>query len=219
MRSFNKTGWFQYVRGPENGGHVKDLIAPVYNIRGFDEHRSALNISLPDYMELSLANIGIMPFIEEKGTANGCFFSVNSLKKVEEFVDDFDSMNSQLAANLSYTLCIARIAHYVKCVIRDKIGSVTSTEIIQDKLTSWLNKYVTTIFEPTPLEMSRYPFRAADIKVSQIPGKAGWYKCNITVLPHIQFEGMDTTLKIDTRLDPGLFGAGGGDDEEGDGEE
>ncbi|WP_440993840.1 type VI secretion system contractile sheath large subunit [Cysteiniphilum litorale] len=205
MRSFAESGWFQYIRGPENGGYIKELIAPVYNIRGFDEQRSALNISLPDYMELSLANIGVIPIIEEKGTANACFFSVNSIKRVEEFVDDFDSMNSQLIANLSYTLCISRIAHYIKCVIRDKIGSVTSTEIIQEQLSKWLGRYVTTVFQPTALEMAKYPFRAADIQVTQIPGKAGWYKCNITVLPHIQFEGMDTTLKIDTRLDPGLF--------------
>ncbi|MBK2125036.1 type VI secretion system contractile sheath large subunit [Fangia hongkongensis] len=207
MRSYGKTGWFQYIRGPENGGYVKDLIAPVYNIRGFDEQRSALNISLPDYMELSLANIGIMPVIEEKGTPNCCFFSVNSIKKVEEFVDNFDSMNSQLVANMSYTLCISRISHYIKCVIRDKIGSITSTEIIQQQLSDWLSRYVTTVYQPTAIEMAKYPFRAAEIKVTNIPGKAGWYKCSITVLPHIQFEGMDTTLKIDTRLDPGLFAA------------
>ncbi|WP_235826855.1 type VI secretion system contractile sheath large subunit [Facilibium subflavum] len=148
IRSYGKTGWFQYIRGPENGGYVKDLIAPVYNIRGFDEQRSALNISLPDYMELSLANVGIIPAVEEKGTPNCCFFSVNSIKKVEEFVDDFDSMNSQLVANMSYTLCVSRIAHYVKCVIRDKVGSITSTESIQQQLSDWINQYVTTVTAP-----------------------------------------------------------------------
>ena len=215
MRSYEKTGWFQYIRGPENGGYVQDLIAPVYNIRGFDEKRSPLDITLPDYMELSLANIGVIPIIEEKGTSNACFFSVNSIKKVEEFVDDFDSMNSQLVANMSYTMCISRIAHYVKCVVRDKIGSITSPEIIQQQLSDWLNRYVTTVYKPTALEMSKYPFRAAEINVSNIPGKAGWYKCDISILPHLQFEGMDTTLKIETRLDPGLFETGENAEESG----
>ncbi|MCL9781020.1 type VI secretion system contractile sheath large subunit [Vibrio sp. S4M6] len=207
MRSFGKTGWFQYLRGPENGGYVENLIRPVYNVRGFDEYRSALNISFPDFMELSLSNIGLIPAIEEKGTSNCCFFSVNSVKKVEEFVDNFDSMNSQLVANLSYTLCVSRISHYVKSVIRDKIGGFSTTESIRDLLNNWINRYVTTITQPTSLEMAKYPFRAAEIEVTQIPGKAGWYKCSISVLPHIQFEGMDTTLKVDTRLDPGLFAA------------
>lgn len=207
MRSYAKSGWFQYIRGPENGGHIKDLIAPVYNIRGYDERRSPLDIALPDYMELSLANIGIVPVIEEKGTANCCFFSVNSIKKAHEFVDNLDSINSQLVTNMSYTLCISRISHYIKCCIRDKLGSVTSPEIIKEHIRSWLFQYVTTIFKPTPLDMARFPFRAAEINVDNIPGRAGWYRCNISVLPHIQFEGMDTTLKIDTRLDPGLFGS------------
>ncbi|WP_407920622.1 hypothetical protein [Facilibium subflavum] len=72
-----------------------------------------------------------------------------------------------------------------------------------------MERLLTTVLQPTSVEMAKYPFRAAEVKVANIPGKAGWYKCNITVLPHIQFEGMDTTLKIDTRLDPGLFAASG----------
>ncbi|MDE4974282.1 type VI secretion system contractile sheath large subunit, partial [Francisella tularensis subsp. holarctica] len=74
------------------------------------------------YMELSLANIGLIPCVSEKGTSNACFFSVNSAKKVEELVDGFDSANSRLIAHLSYTMCISRISHYIKCEIRDKIG-------------------------------------------------------------------------------------------------
>ncbi len=218
MRSYDKTGWFQYIRGPENGGYVKDLIAPVYNIRGFDERRSALNISFPDYMELSLANVGMIPIIEEKGTANCCFFSVNSIKKVHEFVDDFDSINSQLVANLSYTFCIARIAHYIKCTIRDKIGSVVDAGRIKMLISDWIRRYVTSVYKPTPIELAKYPFRKAEVEVSPIPGKAGWFKCSVTVLPHIQFEGMDTTLKIDARLDPGLFGGEEGEEGEEGGE-
>lgn len=207
MRSYEKTGWMQYIRGPENGGYIENLLAPIYNMRGFDEQKSALNVSLADYMELSLANIGVIPIIEEKGTNNACFFSVQSIKSSEDFIDEMDAINSQLVTNLSYTLCVSRIAHYIKCVIREKIGSIVDKETIFNLLNDWISNYVTTAFQPTPLEMAKYPFRAANIEVNPIPGKAGWYKTQITVLPHIQFEGMDTTLKIDARLDPGLFGA------------
>ena len=207
MRSYDKTGWMAYIRGPENGGYVDNLLAPIYNMRGYDEQRSALNVSFADYMELSLANVGVIPLIEEKSTRNACFFSVQSIKKVEEFADDMDSINSQLVANLSYTFSISRIAHYIKCVIREKIGSVVDKDVIHKIISDWINRYVTVAFKPTPLEMARYPFRAAEVVVSPMAGKAGWYKTTVTLLPHVQFEGMDTTLKVDARLDPGLFAA------------
>ncbi|MEY8872626.1 type VI secretion system contractile sheath large subunit [Francisella philomiragia] len=207
MRSYHKTGWLQYIRGPENGGYVENLLAPIYNINGYDEQHSALDVNFSDYMELSLSNIGLIPMVEEKSTNNACFFSVQSIKKVNDFVDDMDSINSQLVSNLSYTLSISRIAHYIKCVIREKIGSVVDKDVIYRIINNWISQYVTTAFKPTPIEMARFPFRMAQIEVNPIPGKAGWYKTVVTLLPHIQFEGMDTTLKVDARLDPGLFGS------------
>lgn len=206
LRSYDKTRWFQYIRGVESGGHVRNLVSCVYDNKGVLETKPPLNILLADYMELSLANIGLIPFVSEKGTNNACFFSVNSSKKVEDFVDDFDSANSRLIANLSYTMCISRISHFIKCVIRDKIGSVVGSEQIQTIISDWISEYVTTVHQPTPLEMARYPFRNVDIQVKPLPGKPGWYSCKINVIPHIQFEGMDTAMTIDTRLEPALFG-------------
>ena len=205
MRSYDKTGWMQYIRGPENGGYVENLLTPVYNIRGYDEKLPCLDIKFADYMELSLANVGLIPLIEEKNTSNACFFSTQSIKKVSEFADDMDSINSQLVSNISYTLCISRIAHYIKCVVRDKIGSVVNKDIIYQLINTWISNYVTVSHKPTAIEMARFPFRAAEVTVQPIPGKAGWFKTSVTLLPHIQFEGMDTTLKVDARLDPSLF--------------
>ncbi|AIT09603.1 intracellular growth locus iglB [Candidatus Francisella endociliophora] len=207
MRSYDKTRWFQYIRGVESGGHVSNLVSCVYDNRGVLETKPPLNVLFADYMELSLANVGFIPFVGEKGTSSACFFSVNSAKKVDEFVDDFDSANSRLIANLSYTLCISRISHFIKCVIRDKIGSVVGTEQIHGIISDWISEYVTTVYQPTPLEMARYPFRNVNIDVKTIPGKPGWFSCKINVIPHIQFEGMDTTMTIDTRLEPALFGS------------
>lgn len=207
MRAYDKTRWFQYIRGVESGGHVANLTSCVYDSEGIKETKSPLNVLLADYMELSLANIGFIPFVSEKGTNNACFFSVNSTKKVEDFVDNFDSANSQLIANLSYTMCISRISHFIKCVIRDKIGSVVEADAIKGIISDWISNFVTTVAQPTPLEMSRYPFRKVEIAVKGIPGKPGWFECKIQVLPHIQFEGMSTTMSIETRLEPKLFSA------------
>lgn len=205
MKAYNETGWFQYLRGVENGGHVRNLTSCVYDNNGIKEKKPPLNVLLPDYMELSLANIGLIPFVAEKGTNNACFFSVNSTKKVEDFADNLDAANSRLVANLSYTMSISRIAHYIKTVIRDKIGSIADANIIKSNIEGWLSKFTTTIINPNQLTMAAYPFRQSKVEVKPIPGKPGWFSCDVEILPHIQFEGMDTTMKINSKLEPELF--------------
>lgn len=206
IRSHEKTSWFQHIRGVENGGLVEDLISPRYNIKGYEESFPAIDINIPDYMELSLSKIGITPIVLHKQENKACFFSCNSLKKVEEYIDPLDSINSQFAANMSYTLCVSKIAHYVKHIIRDKIGSVADPVIIQGIIERWLSKFITTIYGPSQLEISRFPFRSAAVEVVPIKGMAGWYHTSINIMPHIQFEGMSVTMKVDARLEPALFG-------------
>jgi len=206
IRSHEKTSWFQHIRGVENGGIVEDLISPRYNIKGYEESFPAVNINIPDYMELSLSKIGITPLVLHKQDNKACFFSCNSLRKVEEYIDPLDSINSQFAANMSYTLCVSKIAHYVKHIIRDKIGSVADATTIQGIIERWLSKFITTIYGPSQLEIARFPFRSASVEVEPIKGKAGWYHTSINIMPHIQFEGMSVTMKVDARLEPSLFG-------------
>ena len=85
-------------------------------------------------------------------------------------------------------------------MVRDDIGSETDENIMGDKLNGWINKYVTTIPNPNTLTATYYPFKAANIDVNKTSGMAGWYNCNIEILPHVKFEGMDVTLKLETRL-------------------
>jgi type VI secretion system protein ImpC len=205
IRSYGETGWLSYVRGPSNGGLIRSLVAPYVEQDGMMEQRPPLDITLPDSMELSLSKVGILPLIHEKGTSNACFFSSGSIKKVEVYTDYLASANSAMVANLSYTMCISRIAQYIKCVLRDRIGSVVSKEDICAQINSWINQYVTTVTQPSPVEMCKYPFRMAEVSIANIPGRVGWYKCSISILPHIQFEGMETIMKIDANLEPALF--------------
>jgi len=141
-----------------------------------------------------------MPLIYRKGTADACFFSCQSLKKSKKFKDSKDSENSQLVTNLSYTMSITRIAHYVKCIMRDNIGSSADAAYISTTLNNWMFQYVTTIVNPDDLTLRYYPFKAAFVEVTEQPGMIGWYNCTISVLPHIQFEGMDVELRLDARL-------------------
>lgn len=199
-RSFATSGWCQYLRGPKGGGLVSGLPVHTFNVRGEDEIKLPVEIAIPDYRELEFANSGFMPVIYRKGTADACFFSCQSIKKSKKFKDPKDSQNAQLVCNLSYTLSITRIAHYVKCVMRDNIGSSADANYIQTQLSNWISKYITTVVNPDDLTLRYYPFKAASVEVVEQEGMIGWYSCSVGVLPHIQFEGMDVELKLDARL-------------------
>ncbi len=200
VKSFVQSGWCQYLRGPKGGGLVTGLPVHTFNLRGEDEIKLPVEMSIPDYRELEFANAGFIPLVYRKGTADACFFSVQSIKKPKKFKDPKDSENSQLVTNLSYTLSVTRIAHYVKCIMRDNIGSSADASYIKDQLTNWIFKYVTTVTNPDDLTLRFYPFKKAAVEVAEREGMIGWYDCSIAILPHIQFEGMDVELRLDARL-------------------
>ncbi len=200
VRSFAQTGWCQYLRGPKGGGLVTGLPVHVFNVRGEEEMKIPVEMAIPDYRELEFANCGFIPFIYRKGTADACFFSCQSLKKPKKFKDPKDSENSQLVTNLSYTFSITRIAHYIKSIMRDNIGSSADAQYIKNTLNNWIFKHVTNVVSPDALTPRYYPFRAASVEVAKREGMIGWYDCKMAILPHIQFEGMDAELRLDTRL-------------------
>lgn len=200
VASFEQSGWCQYIRGPKGGGLVPGLPVHTFNIRGEDEIKIPTEIMIPDYRELEYANCGFIPLVYRKGTSDACFFSVQSLKKPKEFEDPKDSENAQLVCNLAYTFSITRIAHYVKAIMRDNIGSSADASYIQTQLNNWLLNYVTTVTNPDDLTLRYFPFKAAEVVVVEKPGKIGWYSCSISVLPHVQMEGMDVELRLESRL-------------------
>lgn len=200
MRSFQTSGWCQYLRGPKGGGLITGLPVHTFNIRGEEEIKIPIEMAIPDYRELEFANCGFIPLIYRKGTGEACFFSAQSLKKPKKFRDPKDSENAQLVCNLPYTFSITRIAHYVKSIVRDNIGSSADANYIKNSLNRWISNYVTTVTNPSDTTLRRFPFKSAKIDVAERPGRIGWYSCAISVLPHLQMEGMDVELRLDTRL-------------------
>lgn len=200
LRSFAQTGWAQYLRGPKAGGLINHLPRHVFNLNGQEELKAPVEMIIPDYRELRLANNGFMPLVYRKGTADACFFSCQSIKKPKKFKDPQDTENSQLVTNISYTFSITRIAHYIKCIMRDNIGTSADDKYINKIIQDWLSQFVTTVVDPDNLTLKYYPFKAATVETMPRPGMIGWYNCNVKILPHIQFEGMDTTLEMDVRI-------------------
>ncbi|WP_437720401.1 type VI secretion system contractile sheath large subunit [Sorangium sp. So ce861] len=200
VKSFETSGWCQYIRGVKGGGLVAGLPSYTYNIRGEEELRGPVETSMPDFREYELAKAGLIPLIHKKGTAEAVFYSAQSLKKTHTWKDPKDSENSQLVANLSYTFSISRVAHYIKCIMRDNIGSSADAGYISSQIDRWISRFVTTVVNPDDLTLRYFPFKAYALQVDPVPGKIGWYHCNLSILPHIQFEGLDVDLRVDARL-------------------
>jgi len=198
--SFINSGWCQYLRGPKGGGKIEHLPRYAFDLNGQQEIKAPIEMVIPDYRELAFSDLGFIPLIYRKGRSEACFFSSQSIKKSKPFKDPHDSENSQLVTNLSYTLSITRIAHYVKCIMRDNIGSSADVAYINNVLQTWLSQYVTTVVNPDDLTLRYYPFKAAQVITTPQEGMIGWYNSEITILPHIQFEGLDVELKMDVRI-------------------
>lgn len=200
LRSFEQSGWCQYIRGPKGGGLINELPVDTFNVRGQNEIRIPVEICIPDYRELEFARNGIIPLIYRKSSSDATFFSCQAIKRPKKFKDPKDSENAQLVCNLAYTFSITRIAHYIKAIMRDNIGENSSAEYIEQVLSRWIEQYVTTEVRPDDLTMRVFPFRAAQVNVKARPGRIGYYDCQISILPHIQFEGMDVELRLEARL-------------------
>ena len=200
LNSFAESGWCQYLRGPKGGGLIEHLPRYIFEKMGQDEIKPPVEMVIPDHRELQFANEGFIPLVYKKGSSEACFFSCQSVKKSKKWKDPKDSENSQLVTNLAYTFSITRIAHYIKCIMRDNIGSSADKDYINNTLQSWLSQYVTTVVNPDDRTLRHYPFKAAQAVTEEKEGLIGWYSSSITVLPHIQFEGLDVELKMDVRI-------------------
>ena len=199
VRSFEGSGWCQYIRGVKSGGYLENL-ARIALEGADDEIRPPLEVIIPDYGELALASAGFIPLVHKKGSTDAVFFSSQAMKQPQFGADPHISENSQLTCNLAYTFSIARLAHYLKRMMRDNVGSSADANYVKGQIDAWISRYVTTIVNPDDLTLRYYPFKAYTLSVAPVPGRAGWYDCNLTVQPHIQFEGMDVTLRVDARL-------------------
>jgi type VI secretion system protein ImpC len=201
VRSFEGSGWCQYIRGVKGGGLIENLPSLPYESKDKDgELRPPLEVVIPDYAELALAEAGFIPLVHKKGSTDAVFFSCQAIKRPSLGADPRVSENSQLTTNLSYTFSISRIAHYLKRMMRENVGSNADAAYVRAQIDTWIARYVTTIVNPDDLTLRYYPFKAYALEVKDVPGLIGWYDCTLTIQPHIQFEGMDVTLRVDARL-------------------
>jgi type VI secretion system protein ImpC len=195
--AFALYGWCAAIRGVEGGGLVEGL--PAHTFRT-DEGDVALKcpteIAITDRREKELADQGLIPLVHCKGTDKAAFFSVQSANKPKLYDSDAANANARLSAQLPYIMATCRFAHYLKAMMRDKIGSFTSRDEIQMFLNRWIAQYVTSDDTATQATKAKYPLREARIDVEEVKGKPGVYRAVAFLRPHFQLDELTVSLRL-----------------------
>lgn len=202
-RSFADNGWCVNIRGPQSGGLVEDLPLHYYEASGGTTYKVPTEILVSDRREFELAELGFIPLAFYKSKDYACFFSANSAQKPKEYIGkdaDYATANSRLSSRLPYLFLVSRLAHYVKVMQRENIGSSVEREELQLKLQEWLGSLVTEMPSPGPEQKARYPLSSAQIEVLDVADNPGFYKVAMKVRPHFQIEGIDVNLSLVSRL-------------------
>lgn len=200
VRSFVSYGWTVQIRGPEAGGMVENLPVHAFEVAGKTQTKIPTEALISDTDELALANLGFIPFINFKETAKACFFSANSSQKPAEYDSDYATANARISARLPYMFLVSRLAHYLKVIQRQNIGSIKSAKDLEDELSEWLNKLVTKAPDPDAQLVSRCPLRDFSLSVQPIEENPGYYRVAMAVMPHFQIEGIDISLSLVSKM-------------------
>ncbi|RYC39761.1 type VI secretion system contractile sheath large subunit [Pectobacterium zantedeschiae] len=201
-RSFKEYGWCTAIRGVESGGAVENL--PCHTFPSDDggvDMKCPTEIAISDRREAELAKNGFMPLVHRKNSDFAAFIGAQSLQKPTEYHDADATANSRLAARLPYLFACCRFAHYLKCIVRDKIGSFRE----RDDMERWLNDWVMNYVDGDPANSSqetksRKPLAAAEVTVEEQEDNPGYYAAKFFLRPHYQLEGLTVSLRLVSKL-------------------
>ena len=196
-QSHAKYGWCAAIRGVENGGLVEGLTAHNFKT---DEGDVALKcpteVSITDRREKELADQGFVPLVHCKGTDYAAFFSVQTCNKPKTYDKDAANANARLSAQLPYIMAMSRFAHYLKAMMRDKLGSTMSRSQAEMFLNQWVSQYVVANDNASPAAKASKPLREARIEVTEVPGKAGALRAVAFLKPHFQLDELTVSLRL-----------------------
>jgi type VI secretion system protein ImpC len=207
-RAFKLYGWCTRIRGIESGGAVENL--PTHTFPTDDggvDMKCPTEIAISDRREAELAKNGFMPLIHKKNTDFAAFIGAQSLQKPAEYDDPDATANANLSARLPYLFATCRFAHYLKCMVRDKIGSFKERSDMQYWLNSWIMNYVVSNPESAGEETkAKKPLSAAEVVVEEVEGNPGYYTSKFFLRPHYQLEGLTVSLRLVSKLPSGKGG-------------
>ncbi|MBW4201898.1 type VI secretion system contractile sheath large subunit [Enterobacter cloacae subsp. cloacae] len=197
IESFEEYGWCASIRGVEGGGLVKSL--PAYNYISSSGERTMqcpTQVAVSDRREKELSELGFIPLVHCKGTDYAAFFAVQSINKPRLYNSNEANANARLSSQLPYILATSRFAHYLKSIVRDKVGSFMSRAECEVYLQNWIMQYVVASDNAGPETKARFPLREAKIEVIEVPGFPGTYRAIAWLKPHFQLEGLSMSLRL-----------------------
>jgi type VI secretion system protein ImpC len=205
--AFAEYGWCTAIRGHEGGGKVENL--PTHVVRAEDgdmELKCPTEVLVPDRREKEISDCGFLPLCHYKETDYAVFFGGQTTQKPKQYEGkdgDAATENAAISARLPYIMATSRIAHYLKVIARDKIGSFMERSECESWLNDWITNYKTDDPNPSQETKARKPLAAAEIKVSEIPGSPGSYNAVAYLRPWLQFEELTTSLRLVTKIPSG----------------
>jgi type VI secretion system protein ImpC len=203
--SFAKFRWSPNIIGPQSGGAVENLPLHQYEAMGEIQTKIPTEVMLTERREYELAEEGFIGLVFRKDSDNAAFFSANSVQKPKFFGNTPEGKaaetNYRLSTQLPYMFIMTRLAHYIKVLQREQIGSWKEKSDLERELNHWLSQYISDMDDPAPAVRSRRPLRAARVTVEDVEGQPGWYRCSLQVRPHFKYMGASFTLSLVGKLD------------------
>ena len=195
--AFSLYSWTAAIRGVEGGGLVEGL--PVHTFKT-DEGDIALTcptqVSITDRREKELNDLGFMAICHCKGTDKAAFFGGQTTNLPKKYMTDEANANARISAMLPYMLAASRFAHYIKAIMREKVGSFFTRGNVEDYLNNWISNYILLDDAASQGSKAKFPLRDAKIVVTDVPGKPGSYKATAFLRPHFQLEELTTSIRL-----------------------
>jgi type VI secretion system protein ImpC len=199
--AFAKNGWCTAIRGAENGGKVENLPCHIFTTdEGDVDLQCPTEIGITERREAELSKLGFLALSHYKGTDYSVFFGAQTTQKPKKYDRNDATANAAISARLPYMMASSRIAHYLKVIARDKIGSFKEASELEAWLKRWIERYTNSNPSPSEEAKARYPLRDARIQVEEIPGKPGSYHAVAHMRPWLQLEELTASLRMVARI-------------------
>lgn len=200
VRSFISNGWCVQIRGPQAGGAVKNLPIHLYDLGTGNQVKIPSEVMIPETREFEFSNLGFIPLSYYKNRDYACFFSANSAQKPALYDTPDATANSRINARLPYIFLLSRIAHYLKIIQRENIGTTKDRRLLELELNNWVKGLVTEMTDPGDELQASHPLRDARVVVEDIEDNPGFFRVQLFAVPHFQVEGMDVNLSLVSQM-------------------
>jgi type VI secretion system protein ImpC len=199
--AFANFGWSTAIRGVEGGGKVSGMVAHAYKTgEGDIVLKCPTEVTITDRREKELNDLGFIALLNSKGSNMATFFGGQTTNKPKLYNKDLANANAHLSSRLPYVLAASRFAHYIKVIMRDKVGSFQTRADIETFLNNWIADYVLINPSASQVQKARYPLGEARVDVTEVPGKPGSYRATCFLKPHFQMEDLTASIRLVAEL-------------------